>query len=375
VLAAGKAAAAMLAAFAGAAPARATEALRIGSADAGHPVPDERSVAAASAAVELAGRAAADDLLVVLLSGGASSLMALPAAGITLADKQQAVRALLEAGADITELNTVRKHLSGIKGGRLAAACAGTTLTLAVSDVPGNDAAVIGSGPAVGDPSTWQMALGVLEKRGGLRAYPDAVVALLERGARGEVPDTPKPGDPRLARASARVIGSAADAIEGAVSAAESLGYHVIELLEPVTGEARAAAPDYLARAMAIARRSARPCCVLSRGETTVRVTGPGRGGRNQEFALAMAGPIAALDDVVVAASVGTDGIDGPTDAAGAVVDPTTLARAAANGLPAPADVLARNDSYTFFHALGDLIVTGPTGTNVSDLQIVLAGE
>ena len=364
----------MLDAFERASPRAAAEAIRVSPADAGHPVPDERSVAAARAALDVAQRSGPRDLLVLLLSGGASSLMSLPADGVAPADKRSAIRTLLESGADIGELNTVRKHLSAIKGGRLAAACGGPALTLAVSDVVGDDLAVIGSGPAVADPSTWAMALDVLERRGGRRAYPPAVVALIARGAWGDLPDTPKPGDPRLSRATGRVIGGAADAIRAGRRAAESLGYHVAVIADPVTGEARTAAPAHLGRALAIARGMAPPCCILSSGETTVRVTGAGKGGRNQEFALAMAGPVAA-GAAAVAASAGTDGVDGPTDAAGAMVDPTTIARAARLGLPPPAAVLAANDSHTYFRTLGDLIVTGPTNTNVGDLQVVLVGE
>ena len=374
VIGAGKAAGPMLDAFARTARCAAAEAIRIGPADAGHPVPDERSMAAARAALAAAQRTGPPDLLLLLLSGGASSLMSLPAEGIAPAEKRRAIRTLLDSGADIGELNTVRKHLSAIKGGRLAAACGGPTLTLAVSDVVGDDLAVIGSGPAVADPTTWAMALEVLERRGGRRAYPPAVVALIARGAGGELPDTPKPGDPRLSRTTARVIGSAADAIHAGRRTAESLGYDVAVIAEPVAGEARTAAPAYLGRALAIARGMPPPCCILSSGETTVRVTGAGKGGRNQEFALAMAEPM-AVAGAVVAASAGTDGVDGPTDAAGALVDPTTIARAARLGLPPPADVLAANDSHTYFRTLGDLIVTGPTRTNVGDLQVVLVGE
>lgn len=373
-IAVGKAAVSMLDAFTSASPAAARETMRIGPADAGHPVPDERSVAAAKAALDLAAQAAPDDTLVLLLSGGASSLMALPAAGVTLADKQQTVRLLLASGAGIAELNTVRKHLSAIKGGRLGAAHAGWTLTLAVSDVVGDDLALIGSGPAVADPGTWLDALAVIDRYGGRTAFPRAVSSLIEGGARGEHPDTPKPDDPRLTRTTARVVGNAADAVRGARQAAESLGYHAREMSEPVIGEARDAAPAHLARALSYSREMRRPCCVLSWGETTVHVTGPGRGGRNQEFILAIAERLSTLPGVV-AASVGTDGVDGPTDAAGAVADGTTLARAAAKGLPPPADVLKANNAYAYFHALGDLITTGPTGTNVGDLQIVLVGK
>lgn len=386
VIAAGKAAAPMVAAFlarcgapVGAALAVATHRDRDLPAavewhEASHPVPDDRSTAAARRALALAGAIAADEWLVLLLSGGASALLACPADGLTLDDKRHTTRTLMQAGADITGLNTVRKHLSAIKGGRLAAVCAGHTLTLAVSDVVGDDLSVIGSGPGVPDATTYADALETLLAYGGRSAYRPSVVAHLERGAAGGLPETPAPGDPAIARAVARVIGGADDAVRAAKARAEALGYGVAVLPEAVAGEARETAPGWLRRALAMARSLPRPVCVLSSGETTVTVTGAGRGGRNLEFALALAGPLADLDADIVAASAGTDGIDGPTDAAGALVDPGTLARARACGLPTPEDVLRRNDSYTFFAALDDLIRPGRTATNVGDVQAVLIG-
>jgi hydroxypyruvate reductase len=315
-----------------------------------------------------------DDLLVVLLSGGGSALMALPADGITLAEKQLAAKRLMEAGADIYELNTVRKHLSAIKGGQLAAACPGAVLTLAISDVVGDDLSVIASGPTVADDSTYADAEAVLARRG----LADALVPVRARltiGARGEHPETPKTGDPRLRRAVARVIGRQRGAIDGARRAAESLGYHVHVLETPVTGEARVAGAAHLAVIAEAAARLPHPLCVVSAGETTVTVTGRGRGGRNQEFAFAVAEAIDAASThlrwPVAVASIGTDGIDGPTDAAGAIVDTQTLPRARAAGLT-PRAYLDDNDTYTFFDWLGDLVRTGPTSTNVGDLQVVL---
>jgi glycerate 2-kinase len=374
VVAVGKAAAPMAAAFAAASPVPAGSALTVGVHDAGHPVPDARSVSAARGALDVARAAAERDLMVVLLSGGASALMALPADGLSLADKQQTVRVLLAGGADITELNTVRKHLSGIKGGRLAAACAGTTLTFAVSDVVGDDLSVIGSGPTVPDPSTWQMAREVIDRRGGRSAFPAAAIAVLERGVAGELAETPKAHDARLARSGARVIGGRINAINGARDAARSLGYHVHILGEPVVGVAREAALHYAAALAEVMRSTPRPLCVLSAGETTVHVTGGGTGGRNQEFALALVRPFASLNATLAAASVGTDGIDGPTDAAGAIVDHATFARATAASLR-PDAYLNDNNSYVFFQLLDDLIRTGPTDTNVGDLQVVLIKE
>ena len=397
VIAAGKAASAMLAAFASGSDVRMRTILGVGPRrahsgsdplsaevsrgltpewfDAGHPLPDAGSVAGARRALEVAAASTGDDVLVVLLSGGGSALMALPAPGISLEAKQQMARTLMAQSADIYELNTVRKHLSGIKGGRLAAASRGTVLTLVVSDVVGDDLSVIASGPTVADESTFADAVRILERRGGLDAYPEEVVSHLRRGAAGDVPETPKKGDPRLARATARVIGPQRGAIEGARRAAEGLGYHVHVVGEPITGEARLSARSHIAAAAHMAASRPRPLCIISSGETTVTVVGNGKGGRNQEFALAMAPLLDALGPRVVAASIGTDGIDGPTDAAGALVDPSTLARAQAAGLQLAQSYLDNNNAYEFFDRLGDLIRTGPTNTNVGDLQIILIGS
>jgi len=343
--------------------------------DAGHPFPDGGSLAGARRAIEVAQGAAERDLLLVLISGGGSSLMALPAPGIPLEAKQLTARILMEQGADIYELNTVRKHLSAIKGGQLALAARGSVLTLAVSDVVGDDLSVIASGPTVPDDSTYAAALEALDRRGGRAMYPAPVVDRLVRGAAGEVPETPSTGDPRLARAVARVIGPQRGAIEGARRAAESLGYTVYIAPEPVTGEARDSARQHVARTAQQIASMPRPVCVIASGETTVTVRGRGKGGRNQEFAFAMAQSLIALGPHAVAASIGTDGIDGPTDAAGAIVDPTTFTRAAAAGLAAPEDYLNDNNTYEFFDRIGDLIRTGPTNTNVGDLQVILVAH
>lgn len=387
MVAAGKAAAAMAAAFLEACGrTRAKVALAVGPqatgeppaglewVAGGHPLPDAGSETAGRRALAIARAVPPDGTLVLLLSGGASALMALPLDGLTLADKRQTAAQLMAAGADITALNTVRKHLSAIKGGRLAAACRGATLTLAVSDVVGDDPSVIGSGPGVGDATTWADVLAALERHGGVGAYPPAVVAACREGVEGRRDDTPAPGDARLARARALVIGGAADALEGAREAAARLGYHTIVLAAPVVGEAREAAPAWLGRSAQALAAAPRPACVLSAGETTVRVRGSGLGGRNQEFVVALAPLVGRLGGAVVAASVGTDGVDGPTPAAGGLVDATTLARAAALGLPPPRAVLDANDSHTFLAALDGLVVTGPTGTNVGDLQVLLVG-
>jgi hydroxypyruvate reductase len=389
-IAAGKAASAMLTAFAEATDVTVRTMLGVGPrgtaspaslphgavwCDAGHPLPDRGSVDGATRALEIASNAGADDVLIVLLSGGGSALMTMPAPGISLEAKQQTAKTLMAQSADIYELNTVRKHLSGIKGGRLAAASRGRVLTLAVSDVVGDDLSVIASGPTVPDESTFADSLRVLSTRGGVELYPREVVSHIQRGVAGETPETPKKGDPRLAQAEAHVIGPQRGAIDGAKKAAEALGYHVHVVPQPVTGEARLSARAHLAMIAESLVPLPRPLCVISSGETTVTVVGNGKGGRNQEFALAMAPLLETLGSNVVATSIGTDGIDGPTDAAGAVVDPTTLQRAEAKGLAPPQTFLESNNAYEFFDRLGDLIRTGPTNTNVGDLQIILIGS
>lgn len=338
----------------------------------GHPLPTPGSVAGARRAVAVAEGVRADELLLVLLSGGGSALMSLPAPGVSLEEKQHTVRALLERGADIYELNTVRKHLSGIKGGLLASACGGRTLTLAVSDVVGDDLSVIASGPTVADPSTFADALAVLARRGGEASYPAAVTARLRAGAAGAVYDTPSAGDARLARAEAIVIGPQRGAVLGAREAAASLGYAVHVVDAPVTGEARDSAAAHIAEVARLVAGMPRPACVVAAGETTVTVTGRGKGGRNQEFTFAAARALDQLGGLAVVTSVGTDGIDGPTDAAGAIGDTTTFERARTAGIEDPGAYLRDNNTYAFFDRLGDLIRTGPTRTNVGDIQIIL---
>jgi glycerate 2-kinase len=383
VIAAGKAAATMANAWFGISDLHTRSALAVGTYrdqplpnnvewhHAGHPVPDERSVAAASRALQRARAIAADEWLVVLLSGGASALLAKPMDGVTLDDKQRVVRAMLRGGADIHALNTVRKHLSAVKGGRLGAACAGHTITLAISDVVGDDLATIGSGPAVPDPSTWAQAAAALDRYVPTGDQPSSVKAAIAQGLSGSLAETPKPGSPSMRHVRSRVIASRVDAMRGARAAAEQRGYRAVVIDEAITGEARVAARSWIADALTRSAGAAE-VCVISSGETTVHVCGQGRGGRNQEFALAIADVLEAHTTAVAVGSVGTDGIDGPTDAAGAVVDSTTLARARDLGLAAPTAYLAENNSYAFFSATGDLIHTGPTGTNVGDLQILL---
>lgn len=338
---------------------------------AGHPVPDARSVEAAVRALEIARSGGERDALLVLLSGGGSALMALPAPGLALADKQRTVQALLVRGADIHELNAVRKHISAIKGGRLAAATRARTITLAISDVTGDDLSVIASGPTVPDASTFATALEVLDRRGGRAGYPEPVVRHLQRGAAGREPETPKAWD-GCPPATAHVIGNLTTALDGASAGAAALGYEVHVIHRRLTGQARVAG-GALADALAGVPRTGRRLCVIGGGETTVEVRGTGRGGRNQELALALALRLEAIGGEVAALSAGTDGVDGPTDAAGAIVDTSTVARARATGMD-PLGYLDNNDSYSFFARLGDLVQTGPTGTNVGDIQIVLVG-
>ena len=338
----------------------------------GHPTPTAGSEEAGRRALALARSLGPDDTLLVLLSGGASAMMCLPADDVSLEDKRQTTAQLLRAGADIHALNTVRKHLSSIKGGWLAAATPAVCRTLAISDVVGDDLSVIASGPTVADASTFEAAVDVVRRFGGFRAYPASVVARLNAGARGDIPDTPKPGDARLSRATARVIGGRDNAIGGAVEAARSRGYHVLRIDDPVVGDARTTAVSFWREVLARAGGLPRPACIVSGGETTVTVKGHGRGGRNQEFALAVADALTSVGAPSAVASVGTDGIDGPTDAAGAVADTTTVDRARTAGLQDPAHYLDNNNAYPFFAALGDLIHTGPTGTNVGDLQVIL---
>jgi glycerate-2-kinase len=296
--------------------------------------------------------------------------MASPITGISLADKIDTTRLMMASGADIHALNTVRRHLSKVKGGRLAAACIGTTVTLAISDVVGDDLHAIGSGPGVPDATTWSDAAAALDRFGG-DAHSDKVRSVIRAGVEGRLPDTPKPGHPSVARAMARVIGSRMDAMEGARAAAAGRGYRAIVVPEAVTGEARDAGPAWLDRVRARIGRSPQKVAVISSGETTVRVTGTGTGGRNLEFALSIADSIASLPRVAMA-SIGTDGIDGSSGVAGAIVDSTTMARAAQAGLAPPGHFLAANDSFAYFAPLGDVVRLGRTDTNVGDLQVLL---
>jgi hydroxypyruvate reductase len=342
----------------------------------GHPVPDEDGIRGTREILALVEATGPGDLLFCLVSGGASSLSPAPAAGLTLQDKQEVTRQLLESGAPIQEMNSVRKHLSRIKGGYLArAAYPSTVVTLLMSDVLGDDPGTIGSGPTAPDLSTFHQCLEILGRRGIRDRIPAAALGILEAGARGALPETPKAGDPAFRKVRNVVVGGNPLAVEGARAKAVELGYNTVILSSFLEGEAREVAKVHAAVAREILARGnpvPRPACVISGGETTVTVRGRGLGGRNQELALAAALAIHGMEGVLVL-SGGTDGTDGPTHAAGALADGGTVERALAAGMDAQA-YLARNDSHGFFHPLGDLLVTGPTLTNVMDLQVVLVG-
>ena len=349
---------------------------RVRAVEAGHPIPDARGQAAAEEILGLVQAATADDLVLCLISGGGSALAPAPVPGVSLAEKQGVTRLLLEAGATINELNAVRKHLSALKGGQLARAAApAPVVALLLSDVIGDPLDVIASGPTAPDPTTFGDALDVLDRFGLRGRVAASVRAHLEAGATGGVAETPKPGDPALRGVTNRVIGNNGLVVDAARREAERLGFQSRVLTCRLEGEAREAAGVFAAvlrEAAAFGQPVARPACVIAAGETTVTVRGPGRGGRCQEFALAVVEPLAGVGGLVVLAA-GTDGSDGPTDAAGAIVDGTTLDRARRQGL-SPQEALATNDSHEFFSRLGDLVVTGPTGTNLMDLYLGLVG-
>ena len=339
--------------------------------ESGHPVPDARSERAGREALAFVGATRPGDVLCVLLSGGASSLVTCPLDGLSLEDLAATTRLLLAAGADIEELNTVRKHLAAVAGGRLARqARAGRIEVLTLSDVPGDRLDVIASGPLAADPTRFADALGVLDRRGLVSTVPASVRAHLEAGAKGQVAETPKPGDGSVARVRTTLIASNRTALEAAREAALRRGLDTRVVAEPLAGEAR----DEAVRLVKLARALSAdvPGCLLAGGETVVTVRGAGRGGRSQELALAAAlelegGPPLAL------LAAGTDGSDGPTEAAGAYADEGTAARGRGAGLD-PAASLAENDSHGFFAAEGGLFVTGPTGTNVMDLVLLRTG-
>ncbi len=337
--------------------------------EAAHPVPDAAGRAAAARIMAMVGALSADDLVVCLISGGGSALLALPAPGLTLEDKQAVNVALLKSGATISEMNCVRKHLSAVKGGRLAAAAfPARVVTLAISDVPGDDPAVIASGPTVADPTTFADARAILDNYG--VQPPEAIARHLKAAAE----ETPKPGDPRLETSDFRMIARPAEMLAAAAKEAEAAGYRTVVLGDDLEGEARTLAAEHAALALDQAR-SDEKVAILSGGEATVTITGTGRGGPNREYALALA--LAFQDNPKLAAiACDTDGADGApqpdgTDVAGAIIGPDTLERAGEMGLDGAAR-LADNDAGGFFEALGDAVICGPTRTNVNDLRAIL---
>ncbi len=349
---------------------------RVQVVEASHPLPDERGL---NAAGEIAGTLESlgeEDLVICLISGGGSALLPLPVDGISLANKSAATQALLDAGASIHEMNALRKHLSRVKGGQLARmAYPATMVSLVLSDVVGDDPDTIASGPTVPDGTTYATCLEAVDRFRIRSKLPEPVLEHLEAGVEGGRPETPKAGDPAFARTHYVLVGHNALALRAAAEAAQFRGYRPLILSSRIEGETREAARMHAAIASecrVTGHPIPPPACILSGGETTVTIRGPGKGGRNQEFALAAGIDLSGIPGVVLM-SVGTDGTDGPTDAAGAVVDGTTVARAAAMGLD-PRSALDENDAYPFFQELGDLLITGPTRTNVMDVRILLVG-
>jgi hydroxypyruvate reductase len=344
-----------------------------------HPIPDRRGVDAAAEVEALARSLGKDDLLLMMVSGGASALLPAPAPKVSLEDKATVTSLLLRAGATIGELNTVRKHLSRLKGGGLARAAApARVVCLVLSDVVGDDLSTIASGPTVPDPTTFADALEVLRSRGVLDKVPQSVRRRLQSGAKGTLAETPKPGDPLFRRVTTRIIGSNRWTVESAAQEARRQGLQPLVLTTFLEGEAREVARVLVAilrECVETGTPVAPPLCLLAGGETTVTVHGGGRGGRNQELVVAAASTLASFPAHALVASLATDGIDGASHAAGGVADQETLDRARALGLASPALFLEQSDSTSFLAPRGDLIVTGPTGTNVVDLTLLLAGD
>lgn len=342
--------------------------------EAGHPLPDQKGFEGAKRIQSLLKESGEKDLVIFLISGGGSALLPLPAEGISLEEKQKTTQLLLDCGADIIEMNTIRKHISHIKGGWLARwAYPSTMLTFILSDVVGDPLDSIASGPTVPDTSTFKEAWGILEKYDLISRIPSSVRNHLSAGREGKLDETPKPGDGVFKRVHNILIGSNIIALQAAEAEAASLGFHTLILSSSIVGETREAARFHGALAKEVFSSGhpiPKPACIISGGETTVTIKGKGKGGRNQEFVLAGAFEIIGLEKTVLL-SGGTDGTDGPTDAAGAIADHTTIQRAKAMGLDAKAH-LNNNDAYPFFQKLGDLLMTGPTQTNVMDVRIIL---
>jgi len=341
-----------------------------------HPLPDKEGLKGAGRIVKLLSKTDADDLVVLLLSGGGSALLVSPVPGTSLSDKIKLTDALLRCGADIKEINTIRKHISRVKGGRLAQlAQPASVLTLALSDVVGDRLDSIASGPTAPDRTTFSDCMRIIKKYSLKDRIPKSIYSHLERGASGKIKETPKPGDPIFKKVMNVIVGSNRIALEAAEEKAKGLGFNTYVLPRPVAGDTTRAAKRHVRLVKDIALRKGPvrpPACVISGGETTVQIRGGGKGGRNQELALAAAMGIKGMKNVVFL-SAGTDGTDGPTDAAGAICDGQTVQRALNKGLD-PKAYLVDNDSYHFFGKLGDLIITGPTQTNVMDVHLALIG-
>lgn len=341
---------------------------------ASHPIPDGKGVQATEELISIAASAGPDDLVIVLLSGGGSALLSAPASGVYLDDIQLLTALLLRSGAPISELNTIRKHLSLVKGGGLARMFyPARVLTIILSDVVGDDPGVIASGPTSPDPTTFRDCLEILERYGIRAEIPSRIRDHLERGEKGMIPETPDGSDPVFQKVRNIVIGNNRLALQGAAEKARQLGYRPVVVSDQITGDTTRSARLHCALAAAVSgrrRQGDTPVCLISGGETTVVVKGTGRGGRNSEFVLVCARDIAGKLGTTVL-SGGTDGIDAETPAAGAICDGSTVARGEALGMNAD-EFLKRNDSYTYFQALGELLITGLTGTNVMDLRIML---
>jgi len=348
--------------------------LRTEIIEAGHPLPDQKGAAGTRKIVDLLQSAGERDLVFSLISGGGSALLPLPAGTVTLAEKQALTQKLLECGASIEEINTIRKHISLSKGGQLArVAFPATTLNLMLSDVVGDRMDVIASGPSVPDQSTFKEAWAIIEKYG-LTHIPESIRTHLQRGLEGKIPETPKHGDIVFSRVVNRIVGSNLLALQAAKEEAEAMGYRTLILSSMVEGETKEVARVHTAIAreiLASGQPLAPPACVISGGETTVTIRGNGLGGRNQEFCLAAALDLKGSSPRVVILSGGTDGNDGPTPAAGAMVDPQSVERGIQAGMNA-GDYLRNNDSYSFFEKTGELLITGPTKTNVMDVRLIL---
>lgn len=343
--------------------------------EAGHPIPDENGIQGTKRIIELLKHTKEGDLIISLISGGGSALLPMPADGISLQDKQEITKELLRCGASIDEINAVRKHISLSKGGQLArTAHPATTINLMLSDVVGDRMDVIASGPFVPDKSTFEDVLKIFKRYQILDGVPDPIRKHIYRGLRGEIQETPKENDPVFEKVHNLIIGSNILALKSAKRRAEELGYNTLILSSMVEGETRDIAIMHSAIAKEIIRTGnpiSPPACIISGGETTVTIKGDGLGGRNQEFCLSCAIEISDVDGNVVILSGGTDGNDGPTDSAGGIVDPFTIKRAQNAGLNA-LEFLMRNDSYNFLKQTGDLLITGPTNTNVMDVRLII---